>query len=420
MIPGLLRDRGPFRVFWTGVTVSLLGDQITLLAIPLLAVITLHADALQMGLLTGAAWIPYLLLALHAGAWVDRRGGRRRVMIAVDLGRAALLLTIPVAWALHQLTFVQLYLVVFLAGALSVFFQVSSSTLFVSMVPRQRYLEGQALITGTRAFSFLAGPSLGGILVQRFSAPIALVVDALSNLVSALSLARINPVEPPTAETGPGQMTGGARFVLSSPVMRASLLGTATLNLFQIGYGAISMLYLVNNLHLQPATIGLVLGAGSVGGLIGSAMTGRLARRFGVGPTLILSFILFPAGLLLVPLAGTATTPVVLALLFLGQFGLAFSVMVLDTCVGGIFASLIPDQLRARVMGAYTFVNYGVRPIGGLLGGLLGSVIPLRAALILLAALTVLGFIWLLPSPIPRLRALPDPPPADGQENKNR
>ena len=138
--------------------------------------------------------------------------------------------------------------------------------------------------------------------MQSFSAPLALVADAISFLVSSLCLGRIHAVEPPTAERGAGLVTGGARFILRSPEMRASLLGTATLNLFQVGYGAILMLYLVNALHLQPVTIGLVLGAGSIGGLIGSAMTGRLIRWFGVGPTFVLSFILFPGPLLLVPM----------------------------------------------------------------------------------------------------------------------
>jgi MFS family permease len=408
LIPGLLRERGPFRIFWTGQSISLLGDQITFLAVPLLAVITLHANATDMGLLTSAAWLPYLLLALHAGAWVDRRGGRRRVMIVADIGRAVLLLTVPAAWALGILTLAQLYVVVFLAGTLSVFFQVSSASLFVTMVKRDRYLEGQALLTGTRAFSFLAGPSLSGILIQAFSAPIALAADALSFLVSALCLGRISPVEPPGAEREKGHLLGGVRFILGSPIMLASLRGTATLNLFQVAYGAISMLYLVRFLHLQPGTIGIVLGLGSIGGLVGSAFTGRLTRRLGVGPTYLLSFIVFPAPLLLVPIVGNQATPLILAILLVTQFGAAFGVMVLDTCAGTIFASLINDRLRSRVSGAYTVVNYGVRPVAGLLGGLLGTAIGLRSALILLAALATLSFVWLLPSPIPRMKALPE------------
>ena len=164
----------PFRRFFAGQFVSLVGDQISLIALPLVGVLVLHAGPAQMGYLTTAALIPNLLFSLHAGAWVDKRGRRRQVMLAADLGRAALLLSIPIAYGLDLLTIQQLYVVGFLSGTLSVFFYVAYNTLFVSLVPRDRYLEGQSLLNGSRALSFVGGPSAGGLLVQALSAPVAL------------------------------------------------------------------------------------------------------------------------------------------------------------------------------------------------------------------------------------------------------
>jgi len=169
-LPAVLGDR-EFRRFWSGETVSLFGDQITMIALPLVAVLALDASPAQMGYLGAALLIPNLLFALHAGAWVDRHGRRRHTMIFTAFGRAALIATIPLAYWLDLLSFGQLYVVSFLIGTLSLLFYVSYSTLFVSLVPRERYLEANALLNGSRAFSYIGGPSVGGLLVQIFSAP---------------------------------------------------------------------------------------------------------------------------------------------------------------------------------------------------------------------------------------------------------
>jgi MFS family permease len=406
LVPGLLRQRGPFRVFWAGQTISMFGDQVSLLAVPLTAVLVLHAGPAEMGGLVAAAWLPSLLFALHAGAWVDRTGHRRRIMIAADVGRAALLLTIPAAAALHVLTLAQLYGVVFLNGSLSVLFNVSGTTLFVSAVPPDRYVEGQSLLHGSRAFSFIGGPSAGGLLAQALSAPGALIADAASFLASALSMSRIAPAEPETERERRGLVTSGLRFVFGTPVMRAALAATATINLFNLAYAALAVLYIVDRLGVSPGMLGLVLGSGSMGALIGSVLAGRLARRVGIGPAFLIGCILFPAPLVLTALAG-GPMPVVLAMLFAAQFGAGLGVVILDISGGAMFAALIPDQLRSRVTGAYTVVNYGVRPVGSMLGGVLGAAIGVRPTLLLVTLCAVLGFLWLLPSPIPRMNALP-------------
>ncbi len=202
----LLRDR-EFRSYWSGQTISMFGDQISGIAIPLIAVLALRASAADMGYLTALVWLPSLLFGLHAGAWVDRRGQRRRTMIGADLGRFALLMTLPACWALHVLTLAQLLGVAFGTGVLSVAFNVSDAALFVAVVPAERYLEGNSLVYASRALSFVGGPSIGGLLVQVFSAPLAVVYDALSFLGSAFFLHRIRPAEPPADRRGKGSVT---------------------------------------------------------------------------------------------------------------------------------------------------------------------------------------------------------------------
>ena len=404
-VPRLLGESGVFRSYWGAHTISLFGDQVSLLALPLVAVLTLDADAAEMGYLTALALAPNLLFALHAGAWVDRRGRRRQTMIATDVGRAVLLCTVPAAYALDVLTLGQLYGVAFAAGVLTVLFGVSDASLFVAIVPRERYVEANSLLNGSRAFSLVAGPSMSGLLVQAFSAPGALLLDAFSFLGSGALLARIHPEEPPP-DPEQGGVLVGLRWVARSPVVRATLLATATINFFNFVFFALFILYATRVLDVSPGTLGLVLGAGAVGALVGAAVTGRVTRRIGVGPALIVGCVLFTAPLLLVPLAA-GSDAVVLACLFLAEFGSGLGVMLLDISAGSIFAAVIPHRLRSRVSGAYTFVNFGVRVLGSLAGGLLGTAIGLRPALWIGVSGALLGFLWLLPSPVPRLRELP-------------
>ena len=404
-LPRLLRESGVFRTYWTAHTVSLFGDQVSLLAVPLVAVLTLDASAAEMGYLTAVALVPNLLFALHAGAWVDRWGRRRRTMIAADVGRAALLASVPIAYAVGILTIAQLYVVVFLAGALAVLFNVSDASLFQAIVARERFVEASSLLNGSRAFSFVAGPSVAGLLVRAVTAPGALLLDALSFLASGTLLGRIRPDEP-APDHACGGVTTGLRWIAGSPVVRSTLLATATINFFNFVFWALFVLYATRTLGVSPGTLGLVLGAGAVGGLVGSAIATPVTRRLGVGPTLVLGCVLFPVPLLLVPLAH-GSAPVVLGCLFLAELGSGLGVMLLDISAGSLFAAVIPGRLRARVSGAYTFLNYGIRVVGSLAGGLLGGWIGLRPTLWIGAAGATLGVLLLLPTPVPRIRELP-------------
>ncbi|MFL5922880.1 MAG: MFS transporter [Gaiellaceae bacterium] len=405
-LPQALRQHD-FRRFWVGETVSLFGDQITMLALPLVGVLVLHASAAEMGYLGAAGLFPALLFSLHAGALLDRRGRRRQAMVFTAFGRAALLATIPIAYAFDVVTLTQLYVVSFLVGTLSVIFYVSYSTLFASLVPREQYLEASSLLNGSRAFSYIAGPSVGGALVALFSAPGALIVDACSFVFSGLTLSSIHPQEPPTEKAERGHVKAGIRYIWGSEIVRAKLLATATINFFNFVFWALFILFATKTLGVSAGLLGLVLGAASIGGVLGSLVTGRIGRRIGIGPAFVLGCVLFPAPLVLVPLArGSDVT--ILACLFFAELLSGFGVMILDIAGGSIKAALVPDRLRARVSGAYMVVNYGVRPLGALVGGGLGTWIGLRPTLWIASLGAMLGVLWLLPSPLMRLRELPE------------
>jgi len=409
LVPPLLRGR-VFRRYWGASTVSMFGDQVSLIALPLTAVLVLHATPAAMGELTALQWLPSLLFGLHVGAWVDRRGRRRNVMILADLGRAVTLATIPLCYALHALTMAQMYLVTFVAGALTVLFTVSDGTLFVSIVAPDQYVDGQALIFGSRSLSLMGGPSVGGLLVEAFTAPYAVVADALSYLGSAFFLRRIRPAEPPSAD-GTDGVTAGLKFIKGSAIVRASLTGVAVINFFNLMFQALFMLYAVRELRVRPGALGLVIGAGAVGGMLGSVLSKRLAARLGAGLVYVLGCLAFTAPLALVPAAASAHGAAVLVMLFAAEFASGFGVMVLDITIGAIFAVVIPDTMRSRVSGAFQAINYGSRPPGALLGGILGSTLGLLPALWIAVGGGVVGALLLFPSPLPRFR-MPDPEPA--------
>ncbi len=413
-IPPLLKDAPDFRRLWLGQTISVFGDQVTQLGLPLVAVLTLGADAGQMGTLTAVGLFPHLIFSLPAGVWLDRVRTRRRLMIAADLGRAALIASIPVAYALGALAMPQLYVVGFLSGTLAVVFDLSWNTLFVSVTERDRYVEAMALLNGSRSLASVGGPTIGGILVQLLGAPIAMAADALSFLGSVFFLRRIRAPEPPIEpEEGSNRerLLAGLSFVGRDGIMRPTLLSVATVNLFTFASSALFILYATTTLGVSPGALGLALGTGAIGGVIGALVATRIGRRIGLGPAYALGLLVYPISLLLIPLAGPEMAmPVILALLFGSEFGAGLGVMILDINVGAIIYARTPDRIRARAGGAFRFINYGVRPIGALLGGLLGTALGVREAILLTTIAAIGGVLFLIGSPVLRLRDLPEEP----------
>ncbi|HTS74477.1 MAG TPA: MFS transporter [Gaiellaceae bacterium] len=405
-VPRLLLENANFRRYFAGQSVSLLGDQITAIALPLTAVLTLHATAGEMGALTSVYLVPNLLFALHAGVWIDRLGRRRLAMFGADLGRAFLTATIPIAYAVGHLTWTQLYIVAFLLGSLSLVFYVAYGSVFQTIVAREDYVEANSILNGTRGASFLFGNSLGGTLVQLLRGPYALAVDAVSFVWSAAFLRRIDAEEPPGAPRQSGGVGAGLRWIRDNAIIRAELLGVATLNLFNFMFFALFMLYATRYLHVRPATLGVVLGSAAVGTLGAAYFTGRLARRVGLGPAFIIGCFGFPAPLILVP-AARGPYWLVLVFLFVAELLSGIGLMVLDILAGTISAATVPPAVRSRVSGAFQFVNYGVRPVGTALGGALGTTIGVHTTLWIATVGALAGLLFLVPSPIRTLRDVP-------------
>lgn len=411
-VPPLLREPGDFRRLWTGQTISVIGDQVTSIALPLLAVTLLGADAAQMGWLTAAGLLPHLFFSLPAGVWLDRVHRRRRLMIWSDVGRALLLGTVPVAFALGALGMPQVYVVAFLTGTLAVVFDVAWNTVFVAVVPRERFVNAMALLNGSRSIASVVGPSIGGVLVQVIGAPLALLLDAISYLGSVVALRGMHTEEPPVEPAEGGlraQLVEGLSFIARDPIMRPVLLSVATINLFTFAFMALFILYASTELGVNPGALGLTLGVGAFGSIIGALVASRLGRRIGLGPASALGCVLFPASLLLIPLAAPGMPmPVILGLLGLAEFGAGFGVMVLDINVGSVLTARVPDRIRSRSAGSFRFVNYGIRPVGALLGGALGTALGVREALWATAIASLFGVLFLVGTRILRLRDLPE------------
>jgi MFS family permease len=396
-IPRLLRVNRPFRDFWTGQTISLFGDQIALLAIPLLAVITLHADAWQMGLLAAVELAPSLFLAIHLGAWADRRRDRNGLLIVADVGRGTLLLVIPAAAILGGLTMPLLYVVAFLTGSFGVLFMVSEQTVFTSLVRPREYVEANSLLIGSRSLAAVVGKALGGLLVAVLTAPVAVAVDAVSFFASALFVRRANVPERELPEDDGGGLAAGVRFIRGEPLLRTTLLGTATFNVFNTAFWALIVLFATQQMGLGSGAIGIALGVGGLGSLAGAAASRGLGRRFGLGPMLIFSFVVAAAPLLLVPIP-VGGPVAAMALLTVAEFGSGVGVMILDVSLGSFQAAVIPDGLRSRVWGAILVVNWGVRPIGALAGGALAGLVGLHGTMWITAIGGLGGVAWLLRS----------------------
>jgi MFS family permease len=421
-MPRLLRVNRPFRDYWTGQTISLFGDQIALLAVPLLAVLTLDADAQQMGFLAAVELAPSLFFAVHLGAWADRRRSRRAILIGADLGRAALLLGLPLAALFGVLTMPLLYAVAFATGTLGVVFMVAEQTVFTSLVKPGEYVEANSLLIGSRSVAIVGGKTLGGLLVAVLTAPVAIAVDGATFLFSALFVRRVEVPEPPVAPAEPGGLAAGFRFIRRTPLLQAALLGTATFNLFNTAFWALVVFFATRELGLGSGAIGIALGVGAVGSILGSAYAKSLNARIGLGNALILSFIVAPLPLVLVPLA--FGPPVLsMALLTIAEFVSGVGVMILDVGLGSVQAAVIPDRLRSRAWGAILFVNWGVRPIGALAGGLLAGTIGLRPTMWIAAIGGMAGVLWLLPSRMSEVRdvseeglSLRPPAPPEAEE----
>lgn len=403
--PPLIRQPAFVR-FWAGQSISVFGDQISALAIPLTAVLALHASALEVGILTALAWLPHLLFSLPAGVWIDRRAHKRENMIVADLLRGLALATVPAAWWLGMLTIWHLLAVAFAVGALTVFFDLSSATFFVVLVHRSQFVDANSKLSTTRSLSYIAGPSTAGFLVQVFTAPVALMADALSFVGSAIALRGVHVQEPKVESNGTSarsDLVEGFRYLARQPVLRAGVACTSIINFFSFFVFAIFVLYASRTLDLSAGVIGVVLGAASIGALAGALVAPRVGRRLGIGRAVVLGAVLFPAPMALFPLAHGGHW-LSASMLLAGEFLASVGVMIFDVNQNSLNAMIMPNEVRSRVVGVSRFFNYGTRPFGALLGGVLGTAIGLRPTLWIGVIGCLLGVFFLLASPMPQIR----------------
>ncbi len=408
---GALLGHRDFRLLWGGETVSELGSQVSLLAIPLLAVRTLHATTFEMGLLTAASTAAFLVVGLPAGVWVDRIR-RRRVMIAADLGRLFALGSVPIAYAVGALTLAQLFVVTLASGVLTVFFDVAYQSYLPSLVGREHVVEGNAKLTGSAQVAAVAGPGVAGGLVQAIGSAAAVLVDSASFLVSAAAVAAIRTPEPkPQAPRGGHphlvhDIAEGLRFVFHNVLLRAIAATTASSNFFSGIAAAVEIVFLVREVHASPGVIGLLFSLGGVGGVLGAFAAGPIARRFG-GARATLIGIGGNVGGVLIPLTRPGPG---LVLFGIGFMITSFFVVVYNVNQVSFRQRLCPDRLLGRMNATIRFVVWGVLPIGALIGGVLGSQIGLRPTLWVGVLGEMLAGVWLLASPMRTMRDFPEMP----------
>jgi predicted MFS family arabinose efflux permease len=405
-----------FVTYWAGQTLSEFGDRISELAIPLIAITVLDAGPVLVGLLTAAVWAPHIV-AVIIGAWVDRRRFKRPLMIRADLIRAAALLTLPLAYAFDALTVVHLFLVTLIVGLGGVLFWTAHPTFFVSLIRRDQFLEANSLINGTRSGASVVGPAAGGALIQLLSAPVALIADAITYLGSALSISRVKIDESPREhEQSEDHLLKhawlGMRFVFRHPFLGPALGIATTINFFSLAALALQVLYASRLLGLSAATIGLALGIGAVGGLVGAVLASRLTRRLGAGVSVAIGAVLYCLPFALLPLAGGPVWAKA-GMLALSEFLGSVGVLIFDINLISIFSAVTPDHMRSRVGGAFSTINFGIRPLGALAGGLGGEYLGMAPTLVIAAVGGSLSVLWLLGSPILRTRSIDELEPVD-------
>jgi predicted MFS family arabinose efflux permease len=404
---GLWRDR-EFLKLWAGQAVSQMGSRVSATALPLAAAFTLQASPLQMGILSGASAAAILIFGLFAGAWVDRVH-RRPILILADLGRAAILLAVPIAASMHRLSMGVLYAVAASTGLLTVFFDAGYQSYVPSLVKRDKLLEANSKLALTESIADIGGPGLGGILVAWFTAPMAFLFDAASFLFSAVSIWRIHRPEPPPAVSDDADMlreiSEGLQVSWHDPILRALMLRKGTAGICAGVVGGLYFLFAIRELHMDAARLGLIVSLGGISNLFGALVSERLVRRCGIGPVIISAALLTGVAVLIPPLAH-GTVPVCTAYLAAGQaFDMTWPIYMINEQT--LRQTVTPDRLLGRVNSAMHLLFFGAMPLGALAGGIIAQSTGLRVAMLAGALGFLLSTVFLIASPIRRLRDLP-------------
>jgi MFS family permease len=411
--PSLWRHSDYMKI-WSAASVSVMGTQVSQIAIPFIAVVVLRTSTFQVALLATVEMLPFILFALPAGAWLDRVR-RRPVLIAGDVGRAIALLSIPIAYSLGGLTIWQLYAVGFVTGILTVLFDVADQSYLPVLLDADDLVEGNAKLQISASAAQIVGPGLGGGLIALVAAPFAVVVDAASFLVSGglISLIRQKETKPERKAAADGSHTSlrqeiaeGLRYVLGDRYLRKIAACTGTSNFGSSIAFAVLPVFVYAELGLSPGLVGAALGLGGVGVLLAAVAAAPLAKRLGVGAVIVASiFFCGPATLLLVFLPSTAL--VAGALLLTGQMINGFAGTVYNVNQVSFRQAITPLDMQGRMNATMRFIVWGTVPLGLLVGGILGSFLPLRATILIGGIIASTAFLWVLASPVRSLRDIP-------------
>jgi MFS family permease len=406
--PAITRDA--FNALWLGQTVSALGTQVSMVALPLIAVLTLNVGPIELGVLAALETVPYLILSLPAGAFVDRVD-HRRTMIACDIGRAVALLATTAAMVLGVLSIGLLCVVGLVVGSLSVFFTVAYTSYLAAILPPERLVAGNQRLELSESGARVAGPSIGGALMQFAGGAAAATLDGLSYLVSALAIfGSGRPAQTaPVAHDQVGffeSMGAGLRHVLGDRILRDLAGSTAIFNLGSGMILAVVVLFATREVGLDAAGFGLVYGLGNVGFVLGALLVGAMTRRFGVGRTFAWSSFASAAAMVLIAAAGSGLAAL---LLVAGRFVGAAATPIYNVDSLSLRQARVSHAIMGRVNGTFQFLEWGALPVGSLVGGILGSALGPRAALMAAAACGVISAIWIATSPARRLTTLDAP-----------
>ncbi|REF24608.1 MFS transporter [Calidifontibacter indicus] len=403
------RWRRDFRFVWAAESASLLGSQVLQLALPLTAVVTLDANAKQLGFLGAASYAPYLLFAIPAGLLVDR-WQRRGVLIASNALQAVAIGTIPVLAATHRLTFAWLLAMAGVAGIGKVFFNIAHRSYLPAIVPTEHLTGANSRLTASESVAEVGGPGLAGLLVQVIGAPFALLVDAVSYLASAVGVAAVRTREKAALvdRSTPlrTQMGQGFRLIFRNPYLRAFLGEAASYNLCWQVVQTVLVIFAVRTLGMSPGTLGLMMSIGAIGALLGATVTGRAAARFGLGKTLVAAAVLGDLAPLILPATqrGMWAAPILATAFFVQGFGITAC----NVHGMSVRQTVTPDHLLGRTNAAYSFVAQGVQMLGALLGGWLGAATGTRGALLIGTLGLLSTSLFLILSPLRHVRTLKD------------
>jgi MFS family permease len=400
----------PFLRFWTGNAVSSFGDQITALALPLIAVTEFKATPFQVGVLTAALWGPNLLGVL-IGTWADAVRQQRWLLVLANVLQATALAVVPVAFVTGTLSISLLWVAAVALGFGGVLFDSAYPTLFVRLVRRDQYVSANSALSTTRGMAAIGGPAVGGGLIQLLGAPLAILADAVSFLVSALAIASVRtpprPRERASTEPFLRRLHLGVSYLRQHQILRASLFASATMNIASLAIQALLVLYATRYLHLNAGQIGLALGIGAAGGLLGALTAGPLADRIGSGPAIAIGVALSALPFITLPVAAETQLNPFIAL-SAAEFVSSWAIMVFDVNNNSLRAAITDDDMRSRVAGAYSTINYGVRPLGAVLAGIAATVAGPGLVIGAAAVLGAVAVAWVLPSPILRVQRIAD------------